>query len=47
MKPSVALAHKRAAIRELAASDACQFVDQKSKSDFLTDKRTQQAVIIG
>ena len=32
---------------QMAASDACQFVDQKSKSDFLTDKRTQQAVIIG
>ena len=29
-----------------AASDACGFVDGMSKSDFLGDKRTQQAVIM-
>ena len=30
----------------IAASDACGFVDGMSKSDFLSDKRTQQAVIM-
>jgi len=30
----------------IAASDACGFVDGMSKSDFLGDKRTQQAVIM-
>jgi uncharacterized protein with HEPN domain len=29
-----------------AATDACGFVDGASKNDFLTDKRTQQAVIM-
>lgn len=29
-----------------AAADACDFVDGVSKSDFLADKRTQQAVIM-
>ncbi len=28
-----------------AATDACAFVDELSKTDFLEDKRTQQAVI--
>ena len=32
---------------QMAASDACQFVDQMSTSDLLDDKRKQQAVIIG
>ena len=30
----------------IAASDACGFVEGMSKSDFLDDKRTQQAVIM-
>ena len=30
-----------------AASDACAFVEGLSKEDFLEDKRTQQAVVIG
>ena len=30
----------------IAASDACGFVDGMNKSDFLSDKRTQQAVIM-
>ena len=30
----------------IAASDACGFVDGMSKSEFLSDKRTQQAVIM-
>ena len=30
----------------IAASDACGFVDGMSKSEFLGDKRTQQAVIM-
>jgi len=29
-----------------ASADACSFVDGMSKSDFLQDKRTQQAVIM-
>jgi uncharacterized protein with HEPN domain len=29
-----------------AASDACGFVDGMDKSDFLADKRTQQAVVM-
>ena len=29
-----------------AASDACGFVEGLAKDDFLTDKRTQQAVIM-
>jgi len=29
-----------------AAIDACSFVDGMSKSDFLTDKRTQNAVVM-
>lgn len=29
-----------------AASDACSFVEGLTKGDFLTDKRTQQAVIL-
>ena len=29
-----------------AAADACSFVEGLSKDDFLTDKRTQQAVIM-
>jgi uncharacterized protein with HEPN domain len=29
-----------------AATDACAFVDDASKNDFLADKRTQQAVIM-
>jgi uncharacterized protein with HEPN domain len=29
-----------------AASDACEFVDGMDKSDFLADKRTQQAVVM-
>jgi uncharacterized protein with HEPN domain len=29
-----------------AATDACSFVEGSSKEDFLTDKRTQQAVIM-
>ncbi len=29
-----------------AAEDACSFVEGLSKDDFLTDKRTQQAVIM-
>lgn len=29
-----------------AATDACDFVEGLSKEDFLTDKRTQQAVIM-
>lgn len=29
-----------------AASDACDFVEGLSKTDFLADKRTQQAVIM-
>lgn len=29
-----------------AAMDACGFVDGQNKNDFLTDKRTQQAVIM-
>lgn len=29
-----------------AAADACNFVEGLSKEDFLTDKRTQQAVIM-
>ncbi|WNV06017.1 DUF86 domain-containing protein [Candidatus Methylospira mobilis] len=31
---------------QLAASDACVFVEGLSKDDFLDDKRTQQAVIM-
>ncbi|MDY0011365.1 MAG: DUF86 domain-containing protein [Rhodocyclaceae bacterium] len=31
---------------QLAATDACSFVDGLSKADFLEDKRTQQAVIM-
>lgn len=30
-----------------AAQDACSFVEGMSREDFLADKRTQQAVIIG
>jgi uncharacterized protein with HEPN domain len=29
-----------------AASDACVFVEGLSKAEFLTDKRTQQAVVM-
>ncbi len=29
-----------------AASDACSFVEGLSKAEFLTDKRTQQAVVM-
>lgn len=29
-----------------AAADACSFVDGLTKDDFLTDKRTQRAVIM-
>lgn len=29
-----------------AASDACGFIEGLNKPDFLTDKRTQQAVIL-
>ena len=29
-----------------AAADACSFVEGLAKDDFLTDKRTQQAVIM-
>ncbi len=29
-----------------AATDACNFVDGLDKDDFLSDKRTQQAVIM-
>ena len=29
-----------------AATDACSFVEGKSKEDFLADRRTQQAVIL-
>jgi uncharacterized protein with HEPN domain len=31
---------------QLAASDACSFVEGLSKEDFIEDKRTQQAVIM-
>jgi uncharacterized protein with HEPN domain len=31
---------------EIAASDACNFLEGLSKDDFLVDKRTQQAVIM-
>lgn len=30
-----------------AATDACSFVEGLSKADFIADKRTQQAVIMG
>lgn len=31
---------------QLAATDACAFVEGRNKADFLEDKRTQQAVIL-
>ncbi len=31
---------------QLAAADACQFMEGLAKDDFLADKRTQQAVIM-